>query len=469
MPWVSWTLEESSGRQPPPLAPGGRVAGSGWPGWRRRHRSWGRLEDPDNYTRLARGLAEGRGFVWDGRPTAYRPPLYPLVLAPLVAVLPEGEPLGWGIAGLHAVLGAATVLLTARAARRWGWDRAGLLAAAIVALDPVLVAQSRMVMTETLDGALAVRPALLRSACPAAVGRPWEGWRWACRRLCRPSTLPAALLVAIAALVTGPGAWGQRLGRGAIVAAATIADARSVGVCGTLGVFGEPVWTTTHGGYTLALANNPIYYAEVLDGPPGAVWSGANQKRWFDAIGPTVAGLSEPAADRRLRSMALRLACERPRDFARASLARLGAVLEHRPGRRGLSRLASRWRRRSGRSRSGSPWSPACSHRSLWRWPRIAAPLMLVALSAVHAVYWTDMRMRAPLVPGHRPDRRRRARGRACGFLDTAACGSAITVIGECKKKIEKSRRILLFNFRGNVRLMTAALGGKPLVSRFGR
>ena len=27
-------------------------------------------------------------------------------------------------------------------------------------------------------------------------------------------------------------------------------------------VFGEPVWTTTHGGYTLALANNPVYYRE---------------------------------------------------------------------------------------------------------------------------------------------------------------------------------------------------------------
>ena len=34
-------------------------------------------------------------------------------------------------------------------------------------------------------------------------------------------------------------------------------------------VFGEPVWTTTHGGYTLALANNPVYYREVLHGPPG--------------------------------------------------------------------------------------------------------------------------------------------------------------------------------------------------------
>jgi hypothetical protein len=37
--------------------------------------------------------------------------------------------------------------------------------------------------------------------------------------------------------------------------------------------------------------------------------------------------------------------------------------------------------------------------RSLWRWPRVAAPACLIALSAVHALYWTDLRMRAPVVP----------------------------------------------------------------------
>ncbi len=35
-------------------------------------------------------------------------------------------------------------------------------------------------------------------------------------------------------------------------------------------LFGEPVWTTTHGGHTLALANNPVYYAEVVNGPAGS-------------------------------------------------------------------------------------------------------------------------------------------------------------------------------------------------------
>ena len=39
------------------------------------------------------------------------------------------------------------------------------------------------------------------------------------------------------------------------------------------------------------------------------------------------------------------------------------------------------------------------SQRSLWHWPRIAAPLMVIGLTLVHAVFWTDLRMRAPIVP----------------------------------------------------------------------
>ncbi|MBX6316456.1 MAG: dolichyl-phosphate-mannose-protein mannosyltransferase, partial [Isosphaeraceae bacterium] len=75
------------------------------------------LGDPDNYLPLARALAEGRGFTLDGRPTAYRPPLYPLVLAPLIGL---GRYVGLGILALHLALGLGTVALTALAVRRWG-------------------------------------------------------------------------------------------------------------------------------------------------------------------------------------------------------------------------------------------------------------------------------------------------------------------------------------------------------------
>jgi hypothetical protein len=356
-----------------------------------------RVDDPDNYLRLAGALAEGRGFVWDGRPTAYRPPLYPLVLAPLVAAFGGGAPLGAAVGGLHAVVGAATVLLTGLTARRWGLGPGPALAAAIVvAFDPVLVAQSRMVMTETLT-ALLLSASLAALALPAPRGAALGGLALGLSALCRPSTLPAAGLIAAMGVLIGPGTRAQRFCRGAIVGLTTVAVLAPWAVRNAR-VLGEPVWTTTHGGYTLALANNPTYYAEVLDGPPGAVWSGANQKRWFDAVGPTVAGLSEPAADRRLRDNALALLRTRPRDFARATAARLSRFWSVWPAgavyRGWVRALVAVWT---------VPLlialATGLSRPPTWEWPRIAAPLMLLALTAVHAVYWTDMRMRAPLVP----------------------------------------------------------------------
>jgi hypothetical protein len=214
----------------------------------------------------------------------------------------------------------------------------------------------------------------------------------------------------------------------------------------------------------LALANNPTYYAEVLNGPPGAVWSGANQKRWFDAIGPTVAGLSEPAADRRLRSNALALCRARPRDFARASAARLARFWSARPagavypGR--LRALVALW--------TIPLWVAlvaGLSSRALWCWPRVAAPAMLLGLSAVHAFYWTDMRMRAPLVP-------------AIALIVASSQGPCLwlsrynrmrpaTTAMESRKKFEKPAGFCCSIFGETLGLMTAALGGKTLVSRF--
>jgi hypothetical protein len=356
---------------------------------------FGRLDDPDNYLVLARSLAEGRGFAQGGRPTAYRPPLYPIVLAPLVATL-GGRP-AWGVAALHLAMGAGTVGLTWCAARRWGMSPARVLvASAIVACDPVLVAQARGAMTETL-AALLIAAALAALAGGGPRGALLGGMALGLAALCRPSLLPGAGLTLAAALAAPPGTPAARLRRAAMLGLAVSATLLPWALRNRAAI-GEPVVTTTHGGWTLALANNPVYYAEVLDGPPGAVWSGANQARWFAETAGSVAGLSEPEADRRLRSGALRFIAERPRDFARASLARLARFWALAPAGAVYSpptRLAT------------AAWTLplwlalglGLASRDAWRWPRAAAPAMILALAAVHSVYWTDMRMRAPIVP----------------------------------------------------------------------
>jgi hypothetical protein len=163
-------------------------------------------------------------------------------------------------------------------------------------------------------------------------------------------------------------------------------------------VFGEPVWTTTHGGYTLALANNPVYYDEVVHGPPGAVWTGHNQWLWWDAVNRSMRGLPEPEADRRMRREAWRVIAARPTDFVRASAARLGRFWALAPAAAvypGPLRLATAlW--------TAPLWlalALGLARRDTWTWPRVAAPLVLIGLSAVHTLYWTDMRMRAAVVP----------------------------------------------------------------------
>jgi 4-amino-4-deoxy-L-arabinose transferase-like glycosyltransferase len=274
-----------------------------------------------------------------------------------------------------------------------------LLAAVIVACDPVLVVQSRSVMTETLTAFL-IAAALAGLATRA--GPPWRagaigGFWFGLAALCRPSTLPAAGFAAVSALALGPGSARERVTRSLALAFSTLVTllpwaARNAFVLGT------PVWTTTHGGYTLALANNDVYYAEVVNGPPGAVWSGPNQRKWFDWVNEATAGMSETQADQFLRAAALRMLAEHPGTFARAALARLARFWAIQPAaavyRGPLRALTAAWT---------VPLFLALfvslTKKSLWRWPRAAAPACLIALSAVHALYWTDLRMRAPVVP----------------------------------------------------------------------
>ena len=394
MPWVSWTLRNRPGKADRrwllvvvALGLAARLAATA--------PLLGRLDDPDNYLRLARS-GRGARFRLDGRPTAYRPPLYPLVLAPLVAVLRGNRSPGASPCCTWRS-GRGRSCSTAWAAARWGLGPARvLLAAAIVALDPVLVAQSRMVMTETL-AAFLLAASLAALTRPASAGAALGGLALGLAALLPAEPLPAALLVAIAAAGHGPGPGGQRFGQGVAGGGGDDRHARPLGRAERprlrrAGLDDDA--RRLHAGP----GEQPVYYAEVLDGPPGAVWSGPNQQRWFDAIGPTVAGLSEPEADRRLRRVRWRLAARGPATLPgprpRGSG---GSGASPRPARsiRGRSALvAALW--------TVPLWVAlvaGLSRRGLWRWPRVAAPAMLLALSAVHAFYWTDLRMRARSSP----------------------------------------------------------------------
>jgi hypothetical protein len=355
----------------------------------------GVFDDPDNYLALARSLVSGEGYVLGGRPTAYRPPFYPLLLAPLTPIF--GDKSWLGVALLHLALGGATVWLTAAAAKGSGMSTGRqALAAVIVAADPVLVWQSRSVMTETTSAylvALILAVTTRRGWSGAVLG----GLGLGLLALCRPSGLAAASLVLAAALFVPPGAWRERLARGGLMAAALALSLLPWTIRNAC-VLGEPICGTTHGGYTLALANNPTYYHEVLGGPSGQVWTGALQWQWWDSVNRATAGMTEPQADRFLRDSVFRLARNRPAEFGRSVLHRLAHFWALVPAGSVYSR-GMRWASLVWTLPLWIALALGLFRVDLWRWPRIVAPVFCAGFTIVHAFYWTDMRMRAPLVP----------------------------------------------------------------------
>ena len=378
----------------------------------------GRLQaDPDSYRQLALAVQEhgafgypmGRADAPDGqhlRPTAYRPPLYPLALA--VA--------GWGhqvspgsVAVLHGLLGAATVGLSYLLGRRWVSETSGRLAAVLVACDPILLNQSVLVMTETLATFLAVAGLYFlgrtgREAGRGGVSEPLAaglaGGTLALATLCRPTFLLWLVAVGIVLLCR---AWTRRRRSEAAAFLAVpllvlLPWALRNQVC-----LGQPVVTTTHGGYTLWLANNEDYYRFLTTSRWGDVWDSRDLDRAYGRVRDELH--DELQADRWARQQAWATIRCHPETFALACLVRLGSLWGLVPhqvddsestigcwlryavglwyGGVFLLAVTGLWRL------GDQAWQPS------WLW----GLLLMVAFSAVHTVYWTNLRMRAPLMP----------------------------------------------------------------------
>lgn len=422
-------------------------------------------EDRDQYRAIAENLVAGRGFSdpRTGLPTAYRPPVYPLVLSTLLAF--GGGSLSIGV--LQLLLGTATVGMTCAAGRLLGWRHRATLAALLVACDPLLLHNTALVMTETTAAYLATLLLLLllgtpsgnepaRYEGPIAVFCQWRpflvGTVLGLCCLCRPTFWAWGLMLAIFWIVDrlldpAPGAaaedvpqplegifhpsvmrpesirseqaagrsrrqprtprgviWKSLLGLLCIILPWVGRNARSMG---------WPIVTTTHGGYTLLLAHNPTYHVQLAERPFAPVWDGESLRKWQAQVEDDLSRENPPLDITRLSPEV-----EIGRDEWMSDTA--WRILLNDPVmtfRSGISLLTRLWNivPQGQQADALSPlarWGMGVFYgvvfllmlagffTTLRDWPLWAPPALLIgSVTVVHMLYWADMRMRAPLVP----------------------------------------------------------------------
>jgi hypothetical protein len=376
--------------------------------------------DPDAYGGLASRLLDGQGFVApDGRPTAYRPPFYPLLLA---AVLPAGPV---AIAVLQIALGTVTVVLTASIGRSVGLGRFALLAAGLVAVDPLLLRYTPQIMTEVTCAFLAASLLWLSAVVDGTAARSkigesskrqlasafGVGVLFGLAVLSRPTFWVWGVFVAVMWAFHRTGChlrWKASLTKAACVAVGVLLVVAPWGVR-NLVVMGTPVLTTTHGGYTLLLSNNPVYWQEVVLAPSQRTWSGESLEAWQHSLEEEMAraGIAyddELARDRWMKERAIEHIRSHTTLFMRSGLYRVSRLWDVMPA--GAVSAAARlavapfYVLIEALALAGLCWWLVGVFRNHSDATKLtAAVLLLAAFTAVHFVYWSDARMRAPCVP----------------------------------------------------------------------
>lgn len=375
-------------------------------------------EDRDNYRRIAEQLATGLGYSDpdSGQPTAYRPPLYPCLVAAIVSV--GGSNLSIGI--VQALLGLATVGLTIGIGRRLGLERSRFVAGMLVAVDPILLYQTCQVMTEILATFLATLWLRLLLDSDSLRSRMACGIVFGLACLCRPTFWVVVFFLGLIWLARFAGRiFAERKDKyvpGRLVLAIVLGTVATVApwVARNAVVMGRPIVTTTHGGYTLILPHNPEYTRAIVEQDWGAAWQGPSFDGWATSLEAELAAQNPPldhvhhnpqveiARDKWLNEKAWDYIRQDKTTAIKTGLTLLGRMWSPIPA------MANE----HGRSRwlnlaiAGfyvplflavvvGVWRVSLGGNTAWGY----LVVLILGYSAVHALYWADMRMRAPLVP----------------------------------------------------------------------
>jgi hypothetical protein len=377
------------------------------------------LNDPDAYRSLAVGLKTsgiyGNSVDPPIQPTAFRPPLYPWLLS--FGVNQENRSLSFVfLAAMHSILGVATCVgtayvfhvllkLTLPQGGRSLWIVGVLASTWIVAVDPILIRQSQLIMTETLATFLSVASLVFchrflqtQSQRAQLLWALSTGLAFGLNSLCRPTAVAWLVLVLVGVVL---------LSRHLQFPVRTV-------LCLVVGfaicivpwgirnsIFCDKfVMTTTHGGYTLLLANNSFLY-DHLDHSWSRNWDESSFfANWNRESSVTSIEVEQ---DLLARNMAFKTIRERPLDFVKSCVARLFWLWAPWPNQGGiLTRIGiGAWYFAIYVAAIVGFASLIRTFRSTPSTARYWFPLLtlILSVSMVHSVFWSNMRMRAVCMP----------------------------------------------------------------------
>lgn len=391
--------------------------------------------DPDAYRRIAWtldqtgtfGLKFGDG---DAKPTAYRPPLYPWLLSWLVTDTEDADRSlpAFRVGCLHLGAFAMTLVAVFGIGCRLLDQRSALAACLLVTLDPLLIRHSALVMTETIAVMLTSLATWLFVVMVQSVRHaddhrgklqrfaPWGvAVLLAVGFLCRPTFLVWAGLLTIVCW------WKPGARRPAFIIAIVMAMTIGCWTMRNIRSVGHPVWATTHGGYTMLLSNNRFFYDYLRDGWSWTAWDATSftnayidrhatsdpddvQKVWKVQSPISTIRLQdgEVANDRWAGDLAKATIRENPSMFVWASVVRVMRLWSPIP----------LWT--STRSTTSillvslfygviyfAVAFAIVKHRAcLFQFSWIPIWTLAAALTMVHCIYWTNLRMRCPVQPG---------------------------------------------------------------------
>ena len=386
--------------------------------------------DNDGYLAHAVMVATGDGFAGphSHRPTAFRPPAYPIALAGLQV---SGVPDWASVAIINGLCSIAIVWLSWILCRQLELPPGvSVIATAITTFDPLLVRYTILPMTEVPAAAMLIGAVVALKAADLSRNLPGEhrhafcilsGVLFGLGSLVRPILLVScAMLVLPRLMVSLRG--GRNFRRNITISilpmiAAIVAI--SPWIMRNAVQFRTFIPATTHGGYTLALGNNPDFYRDVVDGDLPFPWPGPQLDAWqqrmiADALAQGIPVASEPAQDAWYYQQAVASIKAQPMSFFKSCLLRLRRFFAITPGSDGgLPRfgttLIAVWygliwiglAAAIGRSIPVLRGMPGIRSESRIHSVHSLSDLWMIVLSfmLLHSVYWTDTRMRTPVMP----------------------------------------------------------------------